>query len=126
MCEALVWDCLCANNVNFDRVICRPYFCVRTPDNLRKYQLIFTTLGICIDIVEICFGITNGQVLAELFGRHIKVVSYYQFTFFFFFFFFFFFVAGGNSMLRKKRTKKKGIYPHQSVTFMIKVKVMTV
>ena len=32
------------------------------PDNnLSKYQWIFTKLGICIDIVEIWFWITNGQ-----------------------------------------------------------------
>ena len=32
-------------------------------DNLSKYQWIFTKLGMCIDIVEICFRITNGQIL---------------------------------------------------------------
>ena len=33
------------------------------PDgNLRKHQWIFTKLGMCIDIVEICFGIANGQI----------------------------------------------------------------
>ena len=29
-------------------------------DNLSKHQLIFTKLGMCIDIVLICFGIANG------------------------------------------------------------------
>ena len=29
--------------------------------NLSKYQLIFTKLGMCIDIVEMWFGIVNGQ-----------------------------------------------------------------
>ena len=28
--------------------------------NLSKYQWIFTSLGMCIDIVDICFGIVNG------------------------------------------------------------------
>ena len=31
-------------------------------DNMRKYQWIFTKLGMCIDIVEIYFGIANGQI----------------------------------------------------------------
>ena len=29
-------------------------------DNLSKHQQIFTKLGMCIDIVEIWFGIANG------------------------------------------------------------------
>ena len=29
--------------------------------NLSKFKWIFTKLGLCIDIVEICFGILNGQ-----------------------------------------------------------------
>ena len=33
-------------------------------DNLSKYQWIFTKLDMCIDIVEICFGIANGQILS--------------------------------------------------------------
>ena len=31
-------------------------------DNLRKHQWIFTKLGMCIDIVDIWFGIANGQI----------------------------------------------------------------
>ena len=31
-------------------------------DNLSKHQWIFTKLGMCIDIVEIGFGIANGQI----------------------------------------------------------------
>ena len=31
-------------------------------DNLSKHQWIFTKLGMYIDIVEICFGIANGQI----------------------------------------------------------------
>ena len=30
--------------------------------NLSKYQWIFTKLGVCIDILEIRFGIANGQI----------------------------------------------------------------
>ena len=33
-------------------------------DNLSKLQWIFTKLGMCIDIVEIWFGIANGQILS--------------------------------------------------------------
>ena len=31
-------------------------------DNLNEYQWIATKLGMCIDIVEIWFGIANGQI----------------------------------------------------------------
>ena len=31
-------------------------------DNLSKHQWIFTKLGMCIHIVEIWFGIANGQI----------------------------------------------------------------
>ena len=35
------------------------------PDNnLSKYQLIFTKLSVCIDIVENWFGIAHGQTLS--------------------------------------------------------------
>ena len=37
-------------------------------DNLSKHQWIFTKLGMCIDIVEIWFGIANGQI-SSLFDR---------------------------------------------------------
>ena len=33
-------------------------------DNLSKHQWIFTKLGMHIDIVEIWFGIANGQILS--------------------------------------------------------------
>ena len=35
-------------------------------DNLSKHQWIFTKLGMCIDIVEIWFGIANGQISSIL------------------------------------------------------------
>ena len=31
-------------------------------DNFSKYQWIFTKLGMCIDIVDICFWIANGRI----------------------------------------------------------------
>ena len=39
-------------------------------DTLSKYKWIFTKLGMCIDIVEICFGIANGQI-TSLFDRYL-------------------------------------------------------
>ena len=33
-------------------------------DNMSKYQWVFTKLAMCIDIVEICFGAANGQILS--------------------------------------------------------------
>ena len=32
--------------------------------NYTKYEWIFTKLGMCIDIVDICFGIANGRILS--------------------------------------------------------------
>ena len=37
-------------------------------DNLSKHQWIFTKLGMCVDIVEIWFGIANGQI-SSIFDR---------------------------------------------------------
>ena len=37
-------------------------------ENLSKHQWIFTKLGVCIDIVEICFGIANGQISSNFDG----------------------------------------------------------
>ena len=37
-------------------------------DNLSKHQWIFTKLGMCIDIVEIWFGIANGQISSTFDG----------------------------------------------------------
>ena len=34
-------------------------------DNLVKIQWIFTEFGMCFDVVEICFGIVNGQILSS-------------------------------------------------------------
>ena len=37
-------------------------------DNLSKHQWMFTKLGVCIDIVEIWFGIANGQISSNFYG----------------------------------------------------------
>ena len=43
--------------------VVHPYFYF-LGDNLNRCQLIFTKLGVCSDIVEIWFVITNEQVLS--------------------------------------------------------------
>ena len=47
-------------------------------DNLSKHQWIFTKLGVCFDIVEILFGIANGQILSIFDGvicqRHAHIL----------------------------------------------------
>ena len=44
-------------------------------DNFSKYQWIFMILGMCIDIVEICFGVANGQILLifDICPRHVPI-----------------------------------------------------
>ena len=37
-------------------------------NNPCKHQWIFTKLGMCIDIMEIWFGIANGQILSNFYG----------------------------------------------------------
>ena len=37
-------------------------------DNLSKLQWVFTKLGMCIDIVDIWFGIANGQISSNFYG----------------------------------------------------------
>ena len=37
-------------------------------DNLSKHKWIFTKLGMYIDIVEIWFGIANGQISSNFYG----------------------------------------------------------
>ena len=44
---------------------------------MSKHQWIFTKLGMCIDIVEIWFGIANGQISSIFYGvicpRHARI-----------------------------------------------------
>ena len=47
-------------------------------DNLSKHQWIFTKLGMCIDIVEIWFGIANGQISSNFDGV-ICLCPYFRF-----------------------------------------------
>ena len=48
-------------------------------DNLSKHQWIFTKLGMCNDIVQIWFGIANGQMSSFVYGvicRDTPIVSF--------------------------------------------------
>ena len=48
-------------------------------DNMSKHQWIFTKLGMCIDIVEIWFGIANGQI-SSIFDSYLpETRSYFCF-----------------------------------------------
>ena len=63
----------------FDINFCPPPYIFSFPDdNLSKYQWIFTKLGMCIDIVEIWFGIAIVQI-SSIFDR--VMTGYYCFTF---------------------------------------------
>ena len=63
-----------------DRVICPDTLVFSFPEyKLRKYQWIFSKLGMCIDNVEIWFRFANGkfrQFLTELSARNTSVFSY--------------------------------------------------
>ena len=59
-------------------------------DNLSKHQWIFTKSGVCIDIMEIWYGIANGQISSNFDGVICP-------------FFFFFFILG------QKLSKSQGI-----------------
>ena len=45
-------------------------------DNLSKCQWIFTKLGVCIDIVEICLGIVNGPI-SSTFDSYLPAIHLY-------------------------------------------------
>ena len=53
-------------------------------DNLSKHQWIFTKFGMCIDIMEIWFGIANGQILSNFDGvicpRHAHIFVFWTIT----------------------------------------------
>ena len=53
-------------------------------DNLCKHQWIFTKLGMCIDIVNVWFGIANGQISSNFDGvicpRHAHIFVFRTIT----------------------------------------------
>ena len=61
-CRDLVWDCHWANFLVFlTSYLPRtcPFF---MDDSLSKCQWLFTKLAMCIDILQISFGMANGQI----------------------------------------------------------------
>ena len=59
--------------VKFHQFLTELCVCVRAlysfpDDNFSKYYWMFTKLGVCIDSVEIWFGIVNGQI-SSIFDR---------------------------------------------------------
>ena len=64
---------------SFCLTIVSPSICLSFPDdNLSKHHWIFTKLGMCIDIVEIWFGIANLQISSNFDGvicpRHAHIL----------------------------------------------------
>ena len=60
------------------RCLCQSFFSF-PEDNLCKYQWIFPKLGMCIDIMEILFGIAGRPILSifdRVFCPHISVFSF--------------------------------------------------
>ena len=78
--------CLCVCPSVCPSVVCPSVSFFSFPDdNLSKHQWIFTKLGMCIDIVEIWFGIANGQISSnfmELPARSSIMAGYYSFNVF--------------------------------------------
>ena len=62
------WTSVCLSVRPSDsQSVVRPPVRISFPaDNLSKLQWIFTKLSICIDVVEIWFGIANGQIPSNL------------------------------------------------------------
>ena len=55
------------------------FFFLLSDNNLSKHQWFFTKLGMCIDIIKIRLGITNGQmssILTELSARDTSEFSF--------------------------------------------------
>ena len=60
-------------------VCLHPFIFSFPDDNLSKYKWIFTKLGVCIVIVEICFEIANGQI-SSIFDSYLSGAhTYFRF-----------------------------------------------
>ena len=63
MASRWVFMCLSVHLSVVHPYACISYLCISFPDdNLSKHLWVFNKLGMCIDIVEIWFGIFNGQI----------------------------------------------------------------
>ena len=66
--------------VSVRRTYVHPSGCFSFPDdNFSKHQWIFTKLGMCIDIVEIWFGIANGQISSNFYSYLSETRPYFRF-----------------------------------------------
>ena len=77
----MVWTSVC---LSVHLSVVRTYVLLLFLDeNLSKHQWIFTKLAMCIDIVEIWFGIAIVQIwsLKEVSARYSLMVGYYSLTF---------------------------------------------
>ena len=60
------WTSMC---LSVRRTSIRPSVRFSFPgDNFSKFQWIFINLGMCIDIVDIWFGIANGPISSNFYG----------------------------------------------------------
>ena len=73
------WSSVCPSVCPSVCLYVRPSVVLFPDGNLSKHQWIFTKLGMCIDIVEIWFGIANGQISSnfkELSARDTPIFSF--------------------------------------------------
>ena len=65
----IVWGIMVSRWTSARQSCIRPSIRFSFPDdNLSIHQWIFTKLDMCIDIMEIWFGIANGQILSNFYG----------------------------------------------------------
>ena len=71
------WTSLC---LSIRPLYVRPSIRISFPDyNLSKHQCIFTKLGMCIDMVEIWFGIANWQISSDFGGLSVLDTPIFSF-----------------------------------------------
>ena len=71
------WTSVSIHRLSICQSVCQSVFSL-LDDNWSKCPWIFTKPGLCIDIVEIWFGIANGQIssIIELSALHMSVFSF--------------------------------------------------
>ena len=62
------WTSVCLSSIRLSVSCTSIHLYFISDDNLSKCQWIFTKLGMCINIVEIWFGIANGQISSNFNG----------------------------------------------------------
>ena len=61
------WASMC---LSIHQLYVHPSVFLFPDDNMSKHQWIFTKLGMCIDIMEIWFGIVTGQISSNICPQH--------------------------------------------------------